>query len=266
MCLWGGRGRLQTNRGIAASGMTVVVILAGAAGSKSPLGSAIALLIVSPLIWWFCWWLGGRLDGIWTGLVEGKPPQVSVGRAWQSSSTRKQLREDANARVFADRGGILLRERQWFAGSGTPPIRLDPDEHTRMVRLQSERPCLVAQYRDRTYWWYDDEIYWTNNADYSSDDIKALLFARERQHQRQLDHAHAVMAAAGSPAAQKREPIPREVKRAVFERDAGKCVECGSTFEIQYDHIIPLAMGGANTVENLQLLCAPCNQTKGGRL
>jgi 5-methylcytosine-specific restriction endonuclease McrA len=52
----------------------------------------------------------------------------------------------------------------------------------------------------------------------------------------------------------------------VFRRDGGRCVECGSDFDIQYDHVIPVALGGANTVENLQILCAPCNQRKGGRL
>jgi 5-methylcytosine-specific restriction endonuclease McrA len=61
----------------------------------------------------------------------------------------------------------------------------------------------------------------------------------------------------------RRQPISEEVKLAVFQRDGGRCVQCGSNFDIQYDHIIPVAMGGSSTVENLQILCATCNQRKG---
>jgi 5-methylcytosine-specific restriction endonuclease McrA len=58
----------------------------------------------------------------------------------------------------------------------------------------------------------------------------------------------------------------REVRLTVFERDEGKCVECGSSFDLQYDHVIPFALGGAATAENLQLLCGTCNQRKGKRI
>jgi len=60
----------------------------------------------------------------------------------------------------------------------------------------------------------------------------------------------------------RRTRIPREVRRIVFERDGGCCQECGSDFDIQYDHIIPFSRGGSNTVENIEILCAPCNIAK----
>jgi 5-methylcytosine-specific restriction endonuclease McrA len=43
-------------------------------------------------------------------------------------------------------------------------------------------------------------------------------------------------------------------------------VECGSDFDIQYDHVIPVARGGSNEVDNLQILCATCNRKKGTSL
>jgi hypothetical protein len=264
--LWGGPERLRSSRGITALGIAAIVVVAGASGSRTPGSTAVVLLVCSPLIWWIGWWLAGRLQGFWTRLVEGQPPQVPVGRAWQGSGTRKQLRRDGNARIFPDRGGILLRRRFWFVGSGTPPLRLAPAQYDEGMRLQLTDPVPLGGHRDRDFWWYRDEFFWTNNDAYTSQDIKALLFTRERQGQRELEHAHALLAAVESPAVRKRESIPKDVKLTVFKRDQGRCVECGGDFDIQYDHIIPFSMGGANTVENLQLLCARCNQQKGGRL
>lgn len=37
---------------------------------------------------------------------------------------------------------------------------------------------------------------------------------------------------------------------------------CGSDFDLQYDHVIPLTLGGSGTLENLQILCASCNGRK----
>jgi len=57
--------------------------------------------------------------------------------------------------------------------------------------------------------------------------------------------------------------IPTEVKLAVWRRDRGQCVECGSTDNLHFDHIIPYSLGGSSLVaENIQLLCARHNLAK----
>jgi hypothetical protein len=57
--------------------------------------------------------------------------------------------------------------------------------------------------------------------------------------------------------------IPQDVKIAVSVRDQGRCVQCGSMEDLHYDHKIPWSKGGANTVNNIQLLCGTCNRRKG---
>lgn len=64
----------------------------------------------------------------------------------------------------------------------------------------------------------------------------------------------------------KRPPIPRELVDAVYRRDGGRCVYCGSTENLQLDHIIPFSKGGATTIENLQLLCQKCNLEKSNKI
>ncbi len=59
-----------------------------------------------------------------------------------------------------------------------------------------------------------------------------------------------------------RETIPVAVRRAVWERDAGRCTWpldgggwCGSTHRLELDHIIPWAEWGPSTAENLRIVC-----------
>lgn len=63
-----------------------------------------------------------------------------------------------------------------------------------------------------------------------------------------------------------RERIPDEVKVAVWRRDKGVCVRCGSRINLEYDHIIPISKGGANTIRNIELLCEQCNRHKSDRV
>jgi hypothetical protein len=67
-------------------------------------------------------------------------------------------------------------------------------------------------------------------------------------------------------ASAKRERIPESVRLFVWQRDEGKCVRCGSRELLEFDHIIPLALGGSNTERNIQLLCERCNREKKGNI
>ncbi|RLD73143.1 MAG: hypothetical protein DRJ10_18180 [Bacteroidetes bacterium] len=60
--------------------------------------------------------------------------------------------------------------------------------------------------------------------------------------------------------------ISQEVKDLVWNRDGGKCRECGSNINLEYDHIIPFSKGGANTYRNVQLLCQACNRKKSDKI
>jgi len=63
-----------------------------------------------------------------------------------------------------------------------------------------------------------------------------------------------------------RERIPEEVRIAVWRRDGGKCVRCGSREKLEYDHIVPVSKGGSNTARNIELLCESCNRKKSNNI
>lgn len=45
----------------------------------------------------------------------------------------------------------------------------------------------------------------------------------------------------------------------------GRCVYCGSDFNLTVDHLTPIARGGSNRACNLAPACARCNSSKGPR-
>jgi hypothetical protein len=60
--------------------------------------------------------------------------------------------------------------------------------------------------------------------------------------------------------------IPRAVMMRVVRRDNNQCQLCSRVLrddEIEFDHIIPFAKGGATEEHNLRVTCYDCNRSKG---
>lgn len=60
--------------------------------------------------------------------------------------------------------------------------------------------------------------------------------------------------------------VPKAIRQRVFEKFNHRCVVCGSTEDIEIDHIIPLKHGGTSDEENLQVMCSSCNNKKHDKL
>ncbi len=60
--------------------------------------------------------------------------------------------------------------------------------------------------------------------------------------------------------------IPAAVRREVFARDGEVCRYCGAIEgPFHLDHVFPVSRGGAGTIDNLAVACAPCNLEKSDR-
>lgn len=66
--------------------------------------------------------------------------------------------------------------------------------------------------------------------------------------------------------------IPAAVQRAVWSRDEGRCTyvspdghRCGSTWDVELDHVDLYCRGGTHVVDNLRLLCGAHNRREAER-
>ncbi len=61
--------------------------------------------------------------------------------------------------------------------------------------------------------------------------------------------------------------IPSQIKKDVWKRDQGKCVLCGESKNLHFDHDLPFSRGGTSLlVNNVRLLCAKCNLKKSDKI
>ncbi len=127
-------------------------------------------------------------------------------------------------------------------------------------------PAWIATTNGVRYWLFRGRIF-SENEHLDQGEVYALLVSRDQYNQRKVDRAvAAVQQGSTRTAPNRRQGIPDEVKQYVWQRDGGRCRNCWTDTELQFDHIIPVAMGGSSEPENLQLLCGPCNRAKGAGL
>ena len=63
--------------------------------------------------------------------------------------------------------------------------------------------------------------------------------------------------------------FPKEIREMLYQNADGKCVLCGRKIaydSMTLDHIKPLALGGEDNINNLQITCEACNLFKGSVL
>src|SRR5438552_4084619 len=95
-----------------------------------------------------------------------------------------------------------------------------------------------------------------------------LVLERDRKRKALTDRPRAPSKAPG----ENDRYVPAAVKRAVWERDQGRCTwpmgdgdVCGSTHRLEFDHDLEVALGGKPTIGNIRLLCKSHNLMKAER-
>lgn len=169
--------------------------------------------------------------------------------------------------------------RQWWLGrlcfypgrsNNRRSASYTKEEYTRLEYIQNERPVCVMSDSSTKYWWFQSEFY-SETDNLTEEQIVALITEKREMKRRRIEKAVSFSTISNQSqysdaSAEDGRDIPREVKIYVWQRDKGRCVVCSSNKKLEFDHIIPISLGGNNTERNIQLLCENCNRRKGANV
>lgn len=136
-------------------------------------------------------------------------------------------------------------------------------ELSQLLSKSDDYPVLFLWVETKKLWRFQGYWYWAEDS-IDAEEVFAILTAREIRAKQSIDRAKTIAGMATQPQKNNvRGHIPPDLRQLVWMRDGGRCTMCGSQTELQFDHIIPVSMGGATSEQNLQILCGSCNRSKG---
>jgi hypothetical protein len=181
---------------------------------------------------------------------------------------------------FEDDGSVLVYEGHDLPRSNSvpnPKLVDQPERYSNGALTQNGRFLIAAQaskesqaqaHRVRVYEKIQEGI-WSYNGVFN------LVDAWREQDEGRTVFKFKLVAVAGDGSSdsvpvvstERRRIIPTRIKLEVWKRDGGRCVFCGATDELHFDHDLPYSRGGTSlTTANVQLLCARHNLSKGNRI
>ena len=128
-------------------------------------------------------------------------------------------------------------------------------ERTTQSVIEAEKEEKTRRERERLKTEVEGEIWRIRNRSPSLSEEQELEI-QEMLDESELKHENELTDLEEEPKSRR---VPSHVRQEVWKRDKGRCVKCRGKEDLEFDHIIPVAEGGSNTVKNIQLLCKVCN-------
>ncbi|MBH0084338.1 HNH endonuclease [Salinibacterium sp. SWN167] len=192
----------------------------------------------------------------------------------RGGDTDKNLTLEFKVKGYATRKAYTARRTRdgkgtWLlSDASVESQKLAPLELRRNVDTSDLKAWRAPKRIDGQLWLFQGWAYFADDPNgLVAEDVRALINVEANKRRLLLEKAHALQAVSDNyDRPKRRESISQVVRVEVWQRDGGHCVECNSQAKLEFDHIIPVAMGGGNTSRNLQLLCETCNRRKGASL
>lgn len=182
---------------------------------------------------------------------------------------KEEIKKKNKERYYANRERILEQCKQYrethkeqIKGKSLDWARRNPEKRKAIVRRYYEKKIKEdpewANKKARKYYYRDPEKARKRLREYRKERPAWNRLQKYKRRTRcgsgQVDKEH----------------LDREFEGLVrdkLESQGYKCVYCGVDIRENYslDHIIPLSKGGTNEINNIDLVCKPCNTRKGTR-
>ncbi len=108
---------------------------------------------------------------------------------------------------------------------------------------------------------------WSFKGAFDLVDYKYMMVAGRRVFRFELKLSQDDIQTQGPQLRERTRVIPTNVKKIVWQRDGGKCVQCGASDELHFDHDLPYSKGGTSiSPDNVRILCARHNLQKSNKI
>ena len=169
------------------------------------------------------------------------------------------LRKVTNGHI--ERAGWIFREWHFYFTKTRYFVLTNDAYREASAQVNASAVSRIGRDGDRVFWWTVEGFYWAD-AELSGENVELLIWDRQRRQSTKLERLRKLRERGSEGTESRRSRIPDGIRAFVWDRDKERCVICGSQDELQFDHIIPVAKGGGNSLDNVQLLCGDCNRQK----
>ncbi len=194
---------------------------------------------------------------------------ISYTRCWgiRLNDTKMEWRKVINQNLWKS-----AKETMKLCGMISPPdFFIDcPIEPIKWKEIKIASARTPVKFFNSSYPEYDVEYFfylfeksiYISEIDISPEDVLTIIDFQNKNKKEKLTKELKRILARAEATGLSREPIPENVQIIVWNRDQGKCAKCGSSVNLEFDHLIPISKGGSDTARNIQLLCEKCNRSK----
>jgi hypothetical protein len=190
------------------------------------------------------------------------------------AAERRHARKHAELQATRARTEALEHDAREGAreGPGAVVYRLHSADHhmgcssgryAHLSLVQRAAPVCLTRMRGLRWWWFRDRFWWAD-AGLGPSEVESLVLDADLsgQYQREaVERARADLLGIDDLAAVNG-AVADDVRREVWIRDRGRCVDCAIESGLVFDYVLPPAAGGSSTVANLELRCRPCQSRR----